>query len=163
MPRREDHARGVRGRIHYPSRPMPEAGDERTDEEQRDAWLRRRRRQFHQHAGIYGIVVLGLLILAIYLQPLVPFWFWWIAVLGPGAGVAIHGVLALTLHEDDWPEERARREKRARARRGAPRLRVEALPPERGRVAADTGSRGAAEEEAAIEEAREAERPRRRA
>jgi hypothetical protein len=155
-------ARGVRVRIHYARRPMRHAGDEGTDEAQRDAWFRRRRHLLVQHAGIWGIVSLGLLIFALLPGAVLPLWIWWAAFLGSGAGVAIHGFLILTLHEDDWAEERARREKRDRAARGAPRRRVEALPPERARVAADTGSGGAAEEEAASEEAREAERPRRR-
>jgi serine/threonine-protein kinase len=132
----------------------------RADAKQRDAWLRQRRRAFYWHAGVYVIANLALLALTITLGRWVPLWYLWFPVIGPGIGVAIHGLMALTADEDDWKVHREGLRRKAK-----PRRRVAALPAERVRVAADaadTGrTRAAAEAEAALAEAREAERRKR--
>ncbi|WP_437718506.1 protein kinase [Sorangium sp. So ce448] len=72
---------------------------------ERASWLRRKRRDFYRHLGIYFIVNAALLTLALPLGVLL-----WAAIipLGWAIGVAIHGLVAFTAHEDDWAEEAER-------------------------------------------------------
>ncbi|WP_437728591.1 protein kinase domain-containing protein [Sorangium sp. So ce861] len=69
---------------------------------ERAAWLRRKRRNFYRHLGVYLIVNAALLTLALVLGVVL-----WAAIipLGWGIGVAIHALVAFTAHEDDWAEE----------------------------------------------------------
>ena len=148
----------------------------------RNAWIRRQRRQFYRHAGVYVIVHIALLMGLLLLFPAyLPYL--GIHALLWGIGLAIHGMIALTANEDDWAQEkegmrwwleqRRRRHEvalaRAAEKRSAPRLergraarqRVEARPEPvqaRVRVAADTDSSRIAEEEAELVESSEAKR-----
>lgn len=148
----------------------------------RNAWIRRQRRQFYRHAGVYVIIHIALLMGLLLLFPAylpylgIPALLW-------GIGLAIHGMIALTANEDDWAEEkegmrwwheqRRRRHEvalaRAAEKRSTPRLergraarqRVAARPEPaqaRVRVAADTDSSRVAEEEAELVESSEAKR-----
>jgi serine/threonine-protein kinase len=150
----------------------------------RDAWLRKKRRRFYRHLGIWAIVNTALLLMSFMgnspgdTLPVAVFW---------GIGVAIHALRTFTVHEDDWREEREKEEKKARKERrraqaidraldegasvllktgAALRRRVAAPPPasaDRVRVAAmDTGAGtdAAAEEEAAAAERGPGERER---
>jgi serine/threonine-protein kinase len=169
------------------SAPIVPAAPPASSLDESDAWIRRQRRDFHRHAGIYFIVNAGLLVLGLVLLSFTPWWVWFLPALAWGVGLAIHGVVALTANKDDWKEHHAamqawhesrrrRHEERMAGvhggRRG--RQRIEAPPrsamgappreaaPERVRVAAvDTGREQAAEEEAAVAETREPERRRR--
>ncbi|WP_437538226.1 protein kinase [Sorangium sp. So ce726] len=69
---------------------------------ERATWLRRKRRDFYRHLGIYLIVNAALLTLAFLLGVVL-----WASIipLGWAIGVAIHGLVAFTAHEDDWAEE----------------------------------------------------------
>ncbi|WP_437986963.1 protein kinase domain-containing protein [Sorangium sp. So ce117] len=69
---------------------------------ERATWLRRKRRDFYRHLGVYLIVNAALLTLAFALGVVL-----WAAIipLGWAIGVAIHGLVAFTAHEDDWAEE----------------------------------------------------------
>jgi serine/threonine-protein kinase len=146
----------------------------------RDVWIRRQRRDFHRHAGVYVIVNAALLVLGLILLSFTPWWIWFLPGLAWGVGLAIHGMVALTANKDDWSEHqqemhdwhesrRRRHEERMAAihggRRG--RQRIEAPPretaaPERVRVdAVDTGREQAAEDEAVAAEPRERGRRRR--
>src|SRR5262249_35177231 len=73
---------------------------------ERDAWIRRRRRGFTRHAGIFLIVNMAMMILGLLTEAfpwtLVPGLFWAI-------GLGIHGLVVLTTHADDWNEESRRR------------------------------------------------------
>jgi eukaryotic-like serine/threonine-protein kinase len=98
------------------------------DAKRRDAWLRRRRRDFRRHLGVYSIVNAGLLVLGLVLLAMTPWWVWFLPALGWGIGLAIHGLVALTSNEDDWAEHeqamrwweegRRRRHEERMARRG---------------------------------------------
>ncbi|XXY49431.1 protein kinase [Sorangium sp. So ce269] len=139
---------------------------------ERAAWLRRKRRDFYRHLGIYVIVnaALVMLLLMIGIN-----WHWGLLVaLLWGIGLAIHGLVAFTADEDDWAEEaermrwwhehHRRRHEVAMARAAggalrpapAPRHRVEAADDgdRHGRVRVETDTARAraeqAEEEAAI-------------
>jgi eukaryotic-like serine/threonine-protein kinase len=162
--------------------PAPPPVDPATDAAKRDAWLRRTRRTFYRHAGIYGIINGALLVLGLVLLSFTPWWVWFIPALGWGIGLAIHALTALTANEDDWREHSdqmqwwlGRQQQRhaermargERGRRGGRRVEVPAVPPpplrveeERLRVA-DTGRERRAEEEAAVAEEREVERRKR--
>ncbi|WP_437971529.1 protein kinase [Sorangium sp. So ce260] len=72
---------------------------------ERAAWLRRKRRDFYRHLGIYVIVNAALLTLAFLFGVVL-----WASIipLGWAIGVAIHGLVAFTAHEDDWAEEAER-------------------------------------------------------
>jgi serine/threonine-protein kinase len=79
--------------------------DERAE---RDAWIRKKRRGFLRHLGIYLIVnaaffALGLIVGA-FPEMLMPGVFW-------GIGLGIHGLRAFMANEDDWIEVRDRRRK----------------------------------------------------
>jgi serine/threonine-protein kinase len=148
---------------------------------ERDAWIRRQRRLFHRHAGVYGIVNAALLVLGLVLLSFTPWWVWFIPGLLWAIGLAIHGMMALSADEDDWREEtenialwregRRRRHEVALARAAgtprlpdaAPRPRIEATPP-RVRVADSGGEQAQAEagdEEEEVEDARPGARRRR--
>ncbi|XXT24679.1 protein kinase [Sorangium sp. So ce429] len=139
---------------------------------ERAAWLRRKRRDFYRHLGIYVIVNAALVALLLLIGIN---WHWGLLVaLLWGIGLAIHGLVAFTADEDDWAEEaermrwwhehHRRRHEVAMARAAggalrpapAPRHRVEAADdgdrPGRVRVETDTARAQAeqAEEEAAI-------------
>jgi serine/threonine-protein kinase len=148
----------------------------------RDAWLRRKRRGFYRHLGIWAIVNTALLILG-FMQhnadgslKLAIFW---------GIGVAIHALRTFSASEDDWRDEREKQEKKERRRlkrsrevdraldegaalllsTGAAIRRVATPGPERVRVApvdTESGTEAAAveEEEAAAAEQASAERRR---
>ena len=79
-----------------------------TDERaERDTWLRRRRRGFTSHLGVYLIVNAAFFLLALMVHNgfpglLMPGLFW-------GIGLAIHGLGAWTANEDDWIEARDKR------------------------------------------------------
>jgi len=73
-----------------------------------EAWIRRRKRMFRRHAGVYVIVNAALLILGLVLLPVTPWWVWFIAPLLWGIGLAIHGLVAATSHQDDFHEENRR-------------------------------------------------------
>jgi eukaryotic-like serine/threonine-protein kinase len=161
------------------NRDEPQRGELQSGAE-RDAWLRRKRRQFYRHAGVYLIVNLALLVLGLMVGAfpwtLIPALCW-------GIGLGIHGLTALTANEDDWAAENermrwwhehtqrryevamARAGNRAQRKLGAsPRQRVEA-PPELHRpgvrVSMETSREQAAEEEAALAEGGERRRKRR--
>ena len=148
----------------------------------RDTWLRQQRRTFHRHAGVYVIVNLALLVLGLVLLSFTPWWIWFIPALGWGVGLAIHGLVALSMNEDDyreheqgmewWRDRQRRRHElemaRASGAKGGRRARIaEDQQKREGREAprlrvADTGRERAAEAEAADEiEDREARRARR--
>ncbi|XXX81847.1 protein kinase [Sorangium sp. So ce134] len=138
---------------------------------ERAAWLRRKRRDFYRHLGVYLIVNAALLTLAFLFGVAL-----WAAIvpLGWAIGVAIHALVAFTAHEDDWAEEaermqlwrehHRRRHEVALARavgRGprpaaAPRQRIEGTGEERRgrvRVESDTARSRAEQAEQAEEEA----------
>jgi eukaryotic-like serine/threonine-protein kinase len=132
---------------------------------ERDAWIRRRRRNFVRHAGIYAIVNGAMFVLGLILLAWVPFWVWLLPALAWGIALAIHGLVALTSNEDDWDEERRdteqwlenrrRRHEEKMVRRGGKKPRVEEEPAKRVRLATDThdAREAEAEEVAASEEA----------
>jgi serine/threonine-protein kinase len=141
----------------------------------RDAWLRRQRRNFGRHAGVYAIVNAPILALGLLLLPFTPWWLWFLPALAWGTALAIHGFLALTANDDDfaeheagmrwWEENRRSQHDQATARSkelgaAAPRARIDVgsqVEPDKLRVAAGArGQREAAEQEA--EEAQGAER-----
>jgi serine/threonine-protein kinase len=145
------------------------------------AWMRRRRRAFMRHAGVYAIVNAALLVLGLVLLGMSEhWWIWFLPGLGWGIGLLIHGLVALTANEDDWRHreeklkwwrehtERHHEERMAAISGRRPEQRRVApptMPPrerERLRVAApmDTARERQAEEEAAVAEPRE-ERQRR--
>jgi len=72
---------------------------------ERDAWIRRKRRGFHRHAGVYLLVNMAMLVLGLLTEAfpwtMIPGLFWAI-------GLGIHGLVVLTTHPDDWNEERKR-------------------------------------------------------
>jgi hypothetical protein len=70
----------------------------------RDAWIRRRRKELHLHAGVYAIVNAGLLVLGLLLLTFTPWWIWFLPALAWGVGLAIHALVALSSNEDDWRE-----------------------------------------------------------
>jgi serine/threonine-protein kinase len=83
---------------------------------ERDLWIRRKRRGFTRHLGIYLIVNAAFLMLGVIThglpETLMPGLFW-------GIGLGIHGLRALTASEDEWREarDRKRREEAKRRRR----------------------------------------------
>jgi eukaryotic-like serine/threonine-protein kinase len=150
----------------------------------RDAWIRKKRRGFYRHFGIWVIVNVAMVLIGLtehgtLTDFMVPGLLW-------GIGVAIHGLRAFMANEDDWREEKEKREqidrkKRRRAqtieraidegaaallktgellrqRIGAPSV------PARVRVSAaavtDAEREAAAEEEAAAQQREQAERRR---
>jgi serine/threonine-protein kinase len=140
--------------------------------ERRDAWLRRQRRSFQRHAGVYAIVNGAILIFGLVLLSFTPWWIWFLPALGWGIGLAIHALVALTANADDWTEheegmhhwnEQRRRKHEERMARGAEKRGQRLARPQRIdvgskqevarlRVAADTGGDLAAQEEAVAEE-----------
>ncbi|EYF01067.1 protein kinase domain-containing protein [Chondromyces apiculatus] len=74
------------------------------DAAEREAWIRRQRRGWQRHFGIYVIVnvaLSGLLLLTnAPAVAAVSTWLLW------GIGVAIHGLVALTRNEDDWADHK---------------------------------------------------------
>jgi len=90
-----------------------ELTNERAD---RDLWIRRKRRGFARHLGVYLIVNAAFLVLGIITHglpdTLMPGLFW-------GIGLGIHGLRALTASEDEWRDDRdsKRREEAKRRRR----------------------------------------------
>jgi len=144
-------------------------------EKKRDAWFRQQRLNLYRHAGVYAIVNAAILVLGLVLLSFTPWWIWFLPLLGWGAGLAIHALVALTASEEDfrehdegmqwWHENKRRQHAERMARRvsrgprpmeasAERRARVE-LSPGKVRVApADTGrEREADEEEAAAMEA----------
>jgi serine/threonine-protein kinase len=140
-------------------------------------WLRKKRRAFYRHAGVFAIVNGALLVLGLVLLSFTPWWVWFIPALGWGIGLAIHGLVALTAGDDDWREREERirwwreqmerrREERMAGRRGRGEAKRIAPPTEpvreqeKLRVAApmDTGREREAEDEAMNAEARERRR-----
>jgi len=126
------------------------------DPKRRDAWLRRQRRNFARHAGVYAIVNAGILVLGLLLLPFTPWWIWFLPALGWGIGLAIHGLLALSADEHDfaehergmllWEENRRHgydeRMALGQSLAGAPRARIAAdgaIEPDRPGVPAETG------------------------
>jgi hypothetical protein len=169
-----DASRALRARGEGEKAPARDAAEKSA------AWLRRKKRTFVRHAGVYGIVNAALIILGLVLLPPTPWWIWFTPALLWGIGLAIHALTALTANADDWAEENERiqwwLEERRRShdermaksgghpRREEPRGRIEAgrdLPDGKLRVASDTGSDAAAEEEAAAAEQRAPARKRR--
>jgi serine/threonine-protein kinase len=76
---------------------------ERGAENRARIWVRRRRRAFARHAGVYAIVNGALLVLGlVLLGPWTPWWVWFLPGLGWGIGLLIHMLVALTANEDDW-------------------------------------------------------------
>ncbi|MEI9950000.1 MAG: protein kinase [Pseudomonadota bacterium] len=142
------------------------------DAKKRDAWLRRQRRNFRRHAGIYAIVNAAILVLGLLLLPFTPWWIWFLPALGWGVGLAIHALVAFTADEGDfveheqglqWWEENRRRQHDERMAlsegrwSAAPRARIDPesqVERDRLRVAVDTHGK----HEAAEQEAEEAER-----
>ena len=141
------------------------------DRGKRDAWLRRQRRNFGRHAGVYLIVNAAILVLGLLMLSFTPWWIWFLPAIGWGTGLAIHGFLTLTANEDDfaeheagmrwWEEHRSKQLQQAAGERhdpAAPRARIvvgSEDEQDRLRIAADT--RGAAEQEAEEVERRAAE------
>jgi len=82
-----------------------ELADERAE---RDAWIRRKRRFFARHLGVYLIVNAALLMLGMITgglpETLMPGLFW-------GIGLGIHGLRAFMANEDDWIDVRDRKRK----------------------------------------------------
>lgn len=70
------------------------------------AWVRRQRRDFYRHAGIYVIVNAALLVLGLAVLTFTPWWLWVLPLIGWGTGLAIHGLVALTNTMDDWREHK---------------------------------------------------------
>jgi serine/threonine-protein kinase len=70
----------------------------------RDAWLRRERRDFYRHAGVYVIINAALLVLGWVLLSFTYWWIWPIPALAWGVGLAIHALVAFTTNEEDWRE-----------------------------------------------------------
>ncbi|MDC0681771.1 protein kinase domain-containing protein [Sorangium atrum] len=69
---------------------------------ERATWLRRKRRDFYRHLGVYLIVNAVLLTLGFLLG--VAFWVSIVPLLW-AIGLGIHALVAFTAHEDDWAEE----------------------------------------------------------
>ena len=84
------------------------------DHAERDAWIRRKRRGFARHLGIYLIVNAAFLAIGLITSNfpgmLMPGVFWSI-------GLGIHGLRAFMANEDDWAEVRERRRKEDAKRR----------------------------------------------
>ncbi|WP_437593771.1 protein kinase domain-containing protein [Sorangium sp. So ce1000] len=72
---------------------------------ERAAWLRRQRRDFYRHLGVYLIVNAALLTIGFLLG--VAFWASMVPLLW-AIGLGIHALVAFTAHEDDWAEEAER-------------------------------------------------------
>jgi len=162
--------------LRAPAAPPAPLSAPRTNDAQ--AWLRRRRRALHRHAGVYAIVNGALLVLGLVLLPWTPWWAWFIPGLAWGIGLAIHALVVLSTHEDDWKarndeiqrwqERRERRHQERMAALGvgrAPKRRFEAPPEpahEKVRVVApvDTERERDAEEEAALADPAELRRKR---
>jgi serine/threonine-protein kinase len=143
---------------------------EPVDTAKRDAWLRRRRRDFRRHAGVYFIVNAALLVLGLVLLPFTPWWIWFLPALGWGVGLAIHALVALTSDEDDWREHeegmqwwKEQRDRRHEERMARHRKRAPELAEPRARIAVSkivddefrpdaSGEREAEEEAAAAEQ-----------
>jgi eukaryotic-like serine/threonine-protein kinase len=152
---------------------------------ERDAWIRRQRRAFARHVGVFLIVNAAMLVLGFMVGALP-----WMLIPGLcwAIGLGIHGLTALTANEDDWAEEQKglrwwqegqrRRHEVAMARAtdksttallkrsAALGQRIPAvLEPElekaKLRVAMDTGRERAAEEEAALAEESQVKRKKR--
>lgn len=93
-----------------------ETSDLVNERAERDAWLRRKRRGFGRHLGIYLIVNAAFLVLGILTHALpgtlMPGLFW-------GIGLGIHALRALTASEDEWRDarDRKRRDDAKRRRR----------------------------------------------
>ncbi len=68
------------------------------------AWIRRERRDFYRHLGVYAIVNPALLVLGLVLLSFTPWWVWFIPGLAWAVGLAIHGLVALTVDKDDWKQ-----------------------------------------------------------
>ncbi|WP_394824463.1 protein kinase domain-containing protein [Pendulispora albinea] len=136
----------------------------------RDAWFRQQRLNLYRHAGVYGIVNAGILVLGLVLLSFTPWWIWFLPLVGWGIGLAIHALVALTASEQDfrehdagekwWYENQQRQHDERMARRVPREARQMAAPAERrarfepspGRVRvapSDTGGEWEAEEEAA--------------
>ena len=77
--------------------------DERAE---RDAWIRRKRRGFQRHLGVYLIVNAAFFVLGVLTHglpdTLMPGLFW-------GIGLGIHGLRAFMADEDEWREARDRK------------------------------------------------------
>ena len=139
---------------------------------EQEAWMRRVRRKFFRHFGVYlivntALVLIGILSHAGVQNMLFPAVAW-------GIGLAIHGMRALTANEDDFAvvQAKERRKESRRQKREAfrqnfipPRVGARIAPPTlpvpapaRMRVGAETERTAAAEREAAavheVEEAR---------
>jgi eukaryotic-like serine/threonine-protein kinase len=146
------------------------------DQKKSDAWLRRQRRNFGRHAGVYGIVNAAILVLGLLLLPFTPWWLWFLPALGWGVGLAIHALVAFTADEHDfieheqgmrwWEENRRREHEQLMARSegrpiSASRARVDVgsqIERDRLRVAGDTHAEREAAEQEAEQEAEAAER-----
>jgi serine/threonine-protein kinase len=165
--------------------PVTPAGPAGPADDAREAWLRRKRRQFFRHFGVWAIVNTALLTVN-FLEhnpwdslKVTIFW---------GIAVAIHALRTFTASDDDWREEREKqgkeqrkkqekeeRRKQKRSRDASPaidegaallRSTGEALrarvPPGTERVRVASMDTGAAREAAAVEEAAAAEQARAR-
>jgi serine/threonine protein kinase len=154
------------------------------DAEARAIWLRRKRRGFFRHFGVYLIVSAAFAILGLatggFPDTLMPSLFW-------GIGVAIHALTTFTAGEDDWVDHREKKrrieEKRRRREEKVSRVieegaslllstgrtlqkRIADAPgsPARVRIAKDSGrleAEAAAEAEAEAERSAEQSRKRR--
>ncbi|WP_437492645.1 protein kinase [Sorangium sp. So ce1014] len=69
---------------------------------ERAAWLRRQRRDFYRHLGVYFIVNSVLLVIGAVLG--VAFWVSLVPLLW-AIGLGIHALVAFTANEDDWEQE----------------------------------------------------------
>ncbi len=151
------------------------------EDKRRDAWLRRQRRDFRRHAGVFVIVNAGLLLLGLVLLSFTPWWIWFLPLVAWSVGLAIHGLLALNTDEDDWREheegvrhwEENRRRRHEvvmaagptrRVRDEEPRARIKAAAaPERAKVrVADTGGEREREAEEEADQAARSKARRRR-
>jgi serine/threonine-protein kinase len=80
---------------------------------ERDAWLRRRKRGFYKHLGVWVIVNVAFMLMGLVdrgsdpTQFFVPGLLW-------GIGLAIQGMKAFMADEDDWREEKEKKEKKER-------------------------------------------------
>jgi serine/threonine protein kinase len=91
-----------------------ESSELASERAERDAWIRRKRRGFARHLGVYLIVNAAFLMLGVitggFPQMLMPGLFW-------GIGLGIHGLRAFMANEDDWIEARDRKRKEEAKRR----------------------------------------------
>ncbi len=77
-----------------------------------ETWVRRRRRGFYRHLGIWAIVNVAFMLFGILTRnDLVPMM---VTALFWGMGVGIHGLRAFMAGEDEWAEEREKRDRRER-------------------------------------------------